>query len=105
LDSAIESKKAEIEALDSAIESKKAEIEALDSAIESKSAADHADPIEEQKEVDVAFTCKAFRHKGVEYQSADLEKSVSEGDINALKVISELIDRKSGVIQVTEKAK
>lgn len=54
--------------------------------------------------VSVRFVYPAFRHKGVEYISADVEAAAKNGDEQALKVIAELVQRKSGVIEFVDVA-
>lgn len=51
--------------------------------------------------VTVKFTRQAFRYKGVEYKSADVQKAAEEGDEDALAIIANLVQKGSGVIQVT----
>lgn len=54
--------------------------------------------------VSVEFAVPSFRHKGVEYKSADVEKAANEGDEDALALIAHLVKIGSGVLtQVEEK--
>lgn len=51
--------------------------------------------------VSVEFTVPSFRHEGVEYKSADVEKAASEGDEDALALIAHLVNIGSGVLKQT----
>lgn len=51
--------------------------------------------------VSVEFTVPSFRHEGVEYQSASVEKAASEGDEDALALIAHLVNIGSGVLKQT----
>lgn len=50
----------------------------------------------------VRFTAPAFRYKGVEYNSALVEKAVNEGDEEATAMVANLVKINSGVVEVTE---
>lgn len=52
--------------------------------------------------VSVRFVCAGFRHKGVEYNSANVEEAAKNGDEQALRLIAELVQRQSGVIEFVE---
>lgn len=65
---------------------------------------DTASTLEEfaDQELSIKFTVKSLRHKGVEWKSEDLEKACSEGDPEAMKVVADLIKKKSGVIEIVK---
>lgn len=52
------------------------------------------------EEVGVKFIVKKFNYNGIEYNADVLEAAAAAGDVAALKVIQELVDIKSGVIQI-----
>lgn len=49
----------------------------------------------------VQFTVPTFRHKGVEYKAAELEARINKGDVEAEALVKELVEKGSGVIEVT----
>jgi hypothetical protein len=52
--------------------------------------------------VNVRFTVPSFRYKGVEYNSAALEKAAEEGDENAQFIIANLVKIGSGIVIASE---
>lgn len=48
------------------------------------------------------FRSPSFIHKGQKYLSKDVEAAANEGDEDAMRVIAELVAKKSGVIVVEE---
>ncbi len=53
---------------------------------------------ETKGEVSLKFTVPAFRYKGQEYKSAEVEAAAKEGDAAALELIAILAHLKSGVV-------
>jgi hypothetical protein len=49
---------------------------------------------------EVVFTVPAFRYKGKEYKSADVQKAAEEGDEDALAIIANLVNIGSGNVKV-----
>jgi len=54
----------------------------------------------EQKEIELSFTCKQFRFKGIEYNSAVVEAAANAEEPWALDIVGQLITKKSGIISV-----
>ncbi len=52
--------------------------------------------------VNVKFTCSSFRYKGVEYNSAVVEKAAEEGNEQALELVANLVKIGSGIVSVSE---
>lgn len=50
--------------------------------------------------VNVTFTAPSFRHKGVVYQSAEVEKAAEEGNEEALALVATLVQIGSGIVSV-----
>lgn len=48
------------------------------------------------------FTVPAFRHKGVEYKSAEVEARIEEGDVEAEALVKALMEKGSAVVQIVE---
>jgi hypothetical protein len=57
-----------------------------------------------QPEVTVKFRSPSFRYKGVKYISAVVESKAAEGDEEAIALIANLVQMRSGVVQVIEEA-
>ena len=53
-------------------------------------------------ETTVKFTVPAFRYKGVEYKSAQVEKAAEAGDENALAIVANLVKIGSGIVEIVE---
>ncbi|MBZ0245145.1 MAG: hypothetical protein K8H85_04285 [Cyclobacteriaceae bacterium] len=52
------------------------------------------------KQATVQFTVPAFRHKGVEYKSAEVEARINEGDVEAEALVRELVEKGSAVVDI-----
>lgn len=52
--------------------------------------------------VSVKFTCPRFQHENVVYNSQDVESLAKKGDEKALRIIAELVNLRSGVIEFEE---
>lgn len=52
--------------------------------------------------VNVKFKRASFRHEGVEYKSAQVEKLAEAGDEKALLIIAQLVEMQSGVIEIVK---
>lgn len=52
--------------------------------------------------VSVKFTCPRFQHNGEVYNSHDIEALASQGDEKAMRIIAELVNLRSGVIEFEE---
>jgi len=48
----------------------------------------------------VQFTVPSFRLHGKEYASADIQQRAQEGDLGAIRIVTELLRIKSGIIKV-----
>lgn len=52
--------------------------------------------------VTVKFTVPAFRYKGVEYKSAEVEKAAEAGDETAQAIVANLVKMGSGIVQLVD---
>lgn len=51
------------------------------------------------KDIKVNFIVKRFNFKGIVYNADELEASAKQGDADAMKVIADLVEIESGVIE------
>lgn len=54
----------------------------------------------EEKQITIRFSVPSFRHNGVEYNSAAVEEAHKNGDLEASQVIADLVQMKSGIIEI-----
>lgn len=69
-----------------------------DASLAAKKAAEEA--AAKSKQVTIKFTVPRFRHNGVEYSSKDIEEAASNGDADAEQIILDLVNLKSGIIEI-----
>lgn len=98
----------EAEATEKAIAEAKANAEAAEAQAQEKAAAEaaakaatkNAGKTSAKKKVAINFVIKKFNLDGIVYNSSQVEEAAKAGDVAALKLIEQLVEMKSQVIEI-----